>query len=1043
LGLPGSPTTREERKLATVLFADLVGSTALAGETDPERVRVRLDRFYDAMAEEIERAGGTVEKFAGDAVMAAFGAPAALEDHAERALHAGLAMQRRQRDLFGGGLGLRIGVNTGEVVVGQARKGSSFVTGDAVNVCARLEQAAAAGEVLAGERTADAARGAFEFGELRTVDARGKPNGVSCRPVLRALTLVRPRGVGALREVFVGRESERDLLKATFRHAVSQGEPHLVTVVGEPGVGKTRLVGEFWAVLAEDERAPLRRTGRCLPYGDGITYWPLGEVVRDHFGIRDSDPPQEIRRKLEQREMLGLVLGLDVAGDLHPLDAYERLQEAAVAFIEELAEERPAVVLVEDLHWAEDDLLNLLERVLRDARAPVLLLVTARPELFDRRAAWGSGRRNATTIWLEPLAATDIARLLDGLLGLELPDALRDRLVERSEGNPFFIEELVGALVDAKILEREGVEWHLGEVPEGFSVPDSVHSVLAARLDALPQTEKVALQAASVVGRIFWGGAVIHLLDGREPNFALLEERDFVRRRSGSAMASEREYAIKHALTQEVAYASIPKARRGRQHAAFADWLTRTGHANDEHASLLAHHYAEAVRPEDVDLVWADDPNTLARLRLEAVTWLQRAGELARARYEIDEAIALFTRATEIVDDPLQRAELWREIGVSNALKYDGLAFSIAMQRSLDAWPDPEAQGETFGLMAFNAATKIGMWRTRPEQSDVRRWIDRGLELSKPESTARARALIAQAFLEATDEEGVQEAIAIAERTEDVELYSWAFGAQLTSAFIAGRFDESVKWTSKRLELAPEIGDPDHLAELYAIAVPVCVANGRFEEAHRLVLLQDEINQRLTPHHEVHGVSVRLEFEELLGDWDAIVELRPRTEWAIQENLDTPCVRNMRSLLVCAAAAAVHGEDTESRALERHAEEIRLSGFDSMLRAPRIRLALMRRDRSSVEALVAAAFRGRSPWYSAADSAAVLDGLAAVRDLDNIEQRAPHFDKVGTYFEPFALRALGVARRDDDLLARADNRFAEMGLIWHRAQTEALLAGLE
>src|SRR5688500_13880360 len=225
----------------TIGFSDLLASTELGAARDPEETRALLDRFYDAMAAEIERAGGTVEKFVGDAVMAVFGAPKAHEDHAERALHAALSMQRRLEEVFGETLALRIGVNTGEVVVGRAREGTSFVTGDAVNVGARLEQAASAGEVLAGERTVAAARGAFDFGDPRVVEAKGKPEGVACRPVLRALTLMRPRGVSGLGRVFVGRDSELDLLRATYRRAVAQQEPHLVTIVGEPGVGKTRL----------------------------------------------------------------------------------------------------------------------------------------------------------------------------------------------------------------------------------------------------------------------------------------------------------------------------------------------------------------------------------------------------------------------------------------------------------------------------------------------------------------------------------------------------------------------------------------------------------------------------------------------------------------------------------------------------------------------------------------------------------------------------------------------------------------------------------
>ena len=280
----------DERKLATILFADLVGSTAAADDQDPERTRARLERFYDAMTAEIEAAGGTIEKFAGDAVLAAFGAPEALEDHAERALHAALAMQHRVEG------GLRIGVNTGEVVVGRPREGSSFVSGDAVNVAARLEQGAEPGEILAGERTIAAARGAFEFGEPTTLEAKGKADGIPCRRVMRALTLMRPRGVGGLAPAFVGRDDELARLHSAFHRAVERSHPVVVTVVGDAGVGKTRLARELWELLADDDPAPLRRTGRCLPYGQGITYWPFAEVLKEHLGIRESDAPEEVRR---------------------------------------------------------------------------------------------------------------------------------------------------------------------------------------------------------------------------------------------------------------------------------------------------------------------------------------------------------------------------------------------------------------------------------------------------------------------------------------------------------------------------------------------------------------------------------------------------------------------------------------------------------------------------------------------------------------------------------------------------------------------------
>jgi class 3 adenylate cyclase len=339
-----------ERKVATVLFADLVGSTEL-GEDDPERTRALLDRFFAAMAEEVERVDGTVEKFAGDAVMAAFGAPTALEDHAERALHAALAMRSRLPELSDR-LQLRIGVNTGEVVV-DADAHSSFVTGDVVNVCARLEQNAEPGEILVGERTVQAARGAFEFESPVRIDAKGKRDGVPCRRLLRALTLMRPRGASGLNQSFVGREAELGSLRAVYRRAVETREPHVVTIVGDAGVGKTRLVRELWQWLGEQPEQPVRRTGRCLAYGSGITYWPLREVLHEHFDLREGDP-QGARERLRGREILGLALGLDVAGDLHPLAARDRLRDAWFELLEEIAAERPVALLVEDVHWAED-----------------------------------------------------------------------------------------------------------------------------------------------------------------------------------------------------------------------------------------------------------------------------------------------------------------------------------------------------------------------------------------------------------------------------------------------------------------------------------------------------------------------------------------------------------------------------------------------------------------------------------------------------------------------------------------------------------------
>jgi class 3 adenylate cyclase len=1036
VGTPATPPA-EERKLATVLFADLVGSTELGGAQDPERTRAMLDRFYDSMAAEITRAGGTVEKFVGDAVMAAFGAPAAQEDHAERALHAALAMRRRLDELFGGALRLRIGVNTGEVVVGAPREGSSFVTGDAVNVCARLEQNVDPGEILVGERTAALVRGAFDFGDPLRIDAKGKAGGVECRRLLRALTLMRPRGIGGLPRVFVGRATELDLLETIYRRVVEAREPHLVTLMGDAGLGKSRLVRELWDRLGGYPEQPLRRTGRCLPYGQAITYWPLGEILKEHLGILESDAPDAVRARLGGHETLGLTLGLDPAEEMHPLAARDRLHEAWVEFLAELATERPAVVLVEDIHWAEDPLLDLLERIARDVHAPLLLVATARPELLERRSTWGGGRRNASVVWLEPLATEDAARLVDEELAGALPERLRALIVERAEGNPFFAEELIATLVDKGVLERRNGGWAVNDLADDFQVPDSIHAVLAARIDLLPPVEKSALQAAAVIGRVFWEGPVRELLGGAEPEFSLLEDRDFVRRRPGSSMAEEREYAVKHALTREVAYASLPKARRARLHAAFAEWLERTMEARDEVAPLLAHHYAQAVRPEDVDLAWADQEGDLARLRERAVTWARRAADAAIGRYEIDEGVGLLEGALALEPAPETKAEIWRSLGHAHALTYDGERFLAAMERSLELCVDRATCGDTYSLLAFHTSRRAGMWNRRPDPTLVRGWIDRALELAAADSPARLRALIAKAYWD-DDVEAVREADDLSGRLGDIDMRSWALDAVAAVAFVKHRYADGWDGVQRRAEVMPAISDPDHVQDFYETAALGHLLVGKLDEARRLAHEADEYAERLSPHHRVHGVSVKVELEEVGGDWEAVRALSDRVQDAVRANLDTPCVRNQRSLLVCAAACTLAGEADRASELEREAESLGMEGYDIMMNSARIRLALAHGRLDLLSGLVA----DEVPWLVGFPGTVVnhFDALSVLRERERIERETAPLIGSGGVLEPFALRALGIVREDERLLEQAHERLEALGLSWHAAQTPALLA---
>ena len=1029
--------TGDERKLATVVFADLVGSTELGGSQDPERMRALLDRFYDAMAAEVEGAGGTVEKFAGDAVMAAFGAPRAYEDHAERALHAALSMQRRLGELFGDTLVLRIGVNTGEVVVGRAREGSSFVTGDAVNVAARLEHAAAPGEILAGERTVAAVQGAFEFAEPATVEAKGKPEGVACRRLLRALSLMRPRGVSGLRRAFVGRETDLASLQAAFGRVVERRSPHLMTISGEAGVGKTRLVREFWEQLATESPEPLRRTGRCLSYGQGITYWPLGEILKEHFGILETDSPEAVRLRLGERRILGLTLGLDVAGDLHPLKARDRLHASWVDFAEALAAERPLVMLVEDIHWAEPALLDLLDRLLTDVRGPLLLIATARPELFDLRPAWGGARRDASTLELEALSSDAAAGMLGQLLAGQLPDDLAEMVVRRAEGNPFFVEELVGSLIDQGLLTRANGGWSIAELPAGFRVPDSVQAVLAARIDHLPPAEKAALQAASVIGRVFWTGPVYELVPELQPDFQVLETRDFIRRRPGSTIAGETEYAFKHQLTREVAYGGLPKGVRARLHAAFARWLDEFGGGRDEQAALLAHHYAEAVRPEDADLAWSGAEGKLEEARESAVRWLRRAAELAVGRYDIDDALELLHRAVELAPAHLH-VQLWKKIAEANALKYDGEAFWQAMQSAIALASDRETRAELYSLLAYETAVRLGMWRTRPDREMVGRWVDEALELTEGESAGRVRALAGLAAWDSSAGiEAAREAVALAERLGDHELIVASRTQLVESELASERIDEALSDSQMLLSLLSVTRNPDDREGILWSAALANLAAGRITDAREHARRLLETAGELTPHHRIHGVGLELMIDELAGRWEAIGSETARAEGAVAANLATPCTMNARALLVCALAAAHCGDEAESRRLELAADALEMKGYGLTIDAPRLRLALMRNNLEAVEGLLES---GEAMYFTrVAATAARLDVLAALEKRDRVEEEALPLLRPATYLEPFALRALGLVREDAELIVQALDRFERMGLDWHADETRALL----
>jgi class 3 adenylate cyclase len=1021
----------DERKLATLLFADLVGFTELAGSQDAERSRLLLDRFYEAMAEEITGAGGTVEKFAGDAVMAVFGVPAAQEDHVERALHAALAMRRRLEEGFGDRLSLRIGVNTGEVIVGRARAQSSFVTGDSVNVAARLEQGAEPGEILVGERAAALAAGAFEFEEPRLIEAKGKPEGVPCRPLVRALALTRPRGVPGLRHAFVGRDRELGTLLAAYERTAAGREARIVTVTGEAGVGKSRLVRELWEVLGRDAPQTLRRTGRCQAYGHALTYRPIGDMLKEHFGVLDSDQPERLLARLDERRILALALGLDVGGDLHPMVARDRMHDAWLAFVQELAGERPLVLLFEDLHWAEDPLLELIGRTAGKVRAPVLVLGTGRPEFVGRATSWPGD-----WIRLEPLGPDDVERWIDELFPDEPSDSVR-RLLERAEGNPLFLEELLAVLLEHGVLGRE-VGYELDQAAEAASVPESVQAVLAARIDQLPSAEKAALQAASVVGRTFWPSALRELLAGTDPYLPLLEQRDFVRRQSASSLKGEVEFVFKHALTREVAYGSLTRRERARLHAGFASWLERHVGARDEHAGTLAQHYAAAASPADADLAWEGEDRRYGELRTSAVRWLRRAAELAAARYEIDDALALLDRALELEPSAAGRIEILRQRAGVHTYRFDAGGFRDAMEQALALGPDWRVEAEIYARLAYYGLGRSYMWKEPPPREVVEGWLARALELSEPGTAARGYAVVAQALGDPVRHaDATAESDAIGKALGDRLLVAISGEARSLAATQARQFHHARTWADRAVEDACALGDPAYESHQNWNAGFVYLRAGLIAEAARFAAISDELASSLGAHDEVHAVGLQAVLDSVRGDWEKLAGLSRRAEEASAANRDFPCQFNWRTLLVCALAAGHLGDDRELQRLE----ELGRGGvivFGPPEREPALlRLALLRGDLEEVERIVDAV-PAIDP-FGVDGPAARLDALAALGDRKRTEEDAEPFLGELSYTRPFALRALGKVREDSAMIERAAGEFQELGLGWRADESRVLL----
>ena len=669
---PAAPA-REERKVVTVLFADLVGFTARSERLDPEDVRAMLGPYYGRVRADLERYGGTVEKFIGDAVMAIFGAPVAHEDDPERAVRAAIAIRQAIRELNeadpGLELQLRVGVNTGEALVALGARigeGEGMVAGDIVNTAARMQMAAPVNGILVGEMTYRATERAIEYRAAEPVQAKGKTDPIKVWEAVQARSAfgvdVAPRRGTAL----VGRADEMNLLTDALARVRRERTSQLVTLVGVPGIGKSRLLWELFDAVEADPDLIYWRQGRSLPYGEGVSFWALGEMAKAHAGILETDTAGEAEAKLRQAVVSRIESEPEaqwVTGHLRPLVGLgaeqeltgDRRSEAFAAwrrFFESLAEERPLVLVFEDLHWADEGLLDFIDYLVDWASGvPLLTVCTARPELLERRPDWGGGKRNAVTVSLSPLSEEDTARLVSALLEQAvLPADTQSALLAHAGGNPLYAEEYIRMLQDRGFLRRVGSAWHL-EKTEQLPLPESVQGIIAARLDALSPEEKALLQDAAVAGKVAWVGALSTISDTPrwevEERLHGLERKEFLTRDRRSSVAGETQYVFRHVLVRDVAYNQIPRADRVEKHRAAAEWLeSLPKDRSEDRAEMLAHHYASAL---ELAQATGKDAGPLAeRARLA----LREAGDRAAALNAFDAAARFYQRAVELTPDP-------------------------------------------------------------------------------------------------------------------------------------------------------------------------------------------------------------------------------------------------------------------------------------------------------------------------------------------------------------------------------------------------------
>ena len=926
---------REERRVVSVLFADLAGSTALGERLDPEDVRTLQGEFFDLVNAQVELFGGITEKFIGDAILAVFGVPQTHEDDAERAVRAAVGIREafpvfaaRVAGAHGVGVGLRIGVNTGDVIASReaAARGELIVTGDAVNVAARLQQLAEPGEVLVGERTRQATQRVISYRDGGELAAKGKASPVRA---WRAVEAVAPEGARAseFAAPLIGRDDEIALLRLATARVERERRPQLITVFGHAGVGKSRLVSEFLASLD----AARVVVGRCVPYGDGITYLPLAEVASALAGIRDDEPADVALEKLRSSvagtvsaehvgrvvEALAWTMGLSLPGRSAGIglggEVRQTLHDAWTKYLAALGNTGLVVVVVEDIHWASEPLLDLLADVVdRLEDTAVLVLCPSRPELLDSRPSWGTGSLNASSLTLAPLSSGDATRLLEALLDSEaIPGQVAAQILEPAEGNPFFVEELLSMLVEQGAIEEHDGGWVATERLAITNMPDSIHGVIAARLDLLESRDREALRRCSVMGRVFWPSAV-----GVDDDIvAALGRRAIVSEQGESAFTGRREFAFKHALTHDVAYATLPRYERGSLHRRVAEWLADSiPDRQAETTELVAFHYEQAFH-------WGDDDDELRRRAFAA---LQSAGDAAVRRGAYTSAERLFGRALELAPNDQDRSNalvMAARVDIHTAQyarAIDRLAEAVSIA---DRNMDSTIRADALGLRA-RASWLRGDWRVALDSAQEAVATLEGL----PESEELARALARLSQIEML--RGLPEAPSTSSRAIDVAVRTGEPAAEANARINLFTAESSrgviprIEDVSRIIDLALSAGAHDEAVRAVVNYLWSAGLLGPLEPVERLV-------KEMTAAHLERGLNAEAYDEYLQLSLAALIYV-PAGRWAEADEVvarEALVATNRLVWLWLASGLALRRGDLELA--DRYLPEFRETAFAS------------------------------------------------------------------------------------------------------------------